>query len=67
VNITAWNVSEWSINHITFCNQGPFDSPKTLLQAYSKGQLQMCNATFSAGHWDTPQRLGWPDGWGSFF
>lgn len=56
VNITAWNVSEWSINHITFCNQGPFDSPKTLLQAYSKGQLQMCNATFSAGHWDTPQR-----------
>ena len=58
MNITAWNVSEWSINHITFCNQGPFDSPQTLLRAYSRGQLQLCNATFAAGHWDTPQMLG---------
>eukprot|EP00913_Durusdinium_trenchii_P033497 g31361.t1 len=29
VNVTAWNVSEWSLNHITFCGQGPFDSPES--------------------------------------
>ena len=37
VNITAWNVSEWKINHITFCGQGPYDSPSSLLNAFKQG------------------------------
>jgi len=56
VNITAWNVSEWKINHITFCGQGPYDSPSSLLNAFKQGQLHVCQTNFSSGPWDTPQR-----------
>ncbi|CAK9077844.1 unnamed protein product [Durusdinium trenchii] len=57
VNVTAWNVSEWSLNHITFCGQGPFDSPESVLEAYRSGKLQLCHPDFSnQGHWDTPQK-----------
>lgn len=57
VNITSWNVSEWQLNHITFCNQGPFSSPQSLLKAYSEGKIKVCQPNFSTeGRWDTPQR-----------
>ena len=57
VNITSWNVSEWELNHITFCNQGPFSSPQSLLKAHAQGKVKVCQPNFSTeGRWDTPQR-----------
>ena len=56
VNITAWDVSEWKISHLTFCGQGPFNSSAALLAAHIKGQLKVCHPKFSMGDWDTPQR-----------
>ena len=41
-NVTSWNVSEWKVNHITFCGQGPFPSEAALMKAYNEGSDATC-------------------------
>ncbi|CAJ1379659.1 unnamed protein product, partial [Effrenium voratum] len=54
-NVTSWNVSEWKVNHITFCGQGPFPSEAALMKAYNEGHLSVCKPKMDFGTWDTPQ------------
>ena len=56
VNMTSWDVSEWTVSHITFCGQGPFNSTVEVLAAHAGGQLKVCHPELAIGDWDTPQQ-----------
>lgn len=56
VNMTAWDVAEWKVHHITFCGQGPFSSAAELKEAHAKGELKVCKPKLAVGDWDTPQQ-----------
>eukprot|EP00437_Effrenium_voratum_P006675 CAMPEP_0181435656 /NCGR_PEP_ID=MMETSP1110-20121109/20446_1 /TAXON_ID=174948 /ORGANISM="Symbiodinium sp., Strain CCMP421" /LENGTH=784 /DNA_ID=CAMNT_0023559199 /DNA_START=43 /DNA_END=2397 /DNA_ORIENTATION=+ len=56
VNMTAWDVAEWKVHHITFCGQGPFNSTAELKAAHAKGELKVCKPKLAVGDWDTPQQ-----------
>eukprot|EP00434_Breviolum_minutum_P041387 symbB.v1.2.036815.t2/scaffold5285.1/size28895/2 len=56
INMTSWNVSEWTVHNIELCRSDPFPSVAALMAAYKQGNLKMCRVTPHPGTWDTPQR-----------